>query len=174
MMDKLRRALSGNDAEDEERGFVAQVRRKRMKCIRHVLWCNNWFIKQVVESSTLSWGTRVKGFIACFVIGISLSVIGSVCLFFGTGGLVAFSVFYTAGNITAMLRYTNIFLIPSFSSTCKYNNDFCGIFFSALVSWWDRWTSWRTCLLPQELLQQFWSLSVWFLRSSQLSWYGSI
>jgi hypothetical protein len=26
MMDKLRRALSGNDAEDEERGFVAQVK----------------------------------------------------------------------------------------------------------------------------------------------------
>jgi len=25
MMDKLRRALNGNDAEDEERGFVAQV-----------------------------------------------------------------------------------------------------------------------------------------------------
>jgi hypothetical protein len=25
MMDKLRRALSGNDGEDEERGFVAQV-----------------------------------------------------------------------------------------------------------------------------------------------------
>lgn len=25
MMDKLRRALSGNEAEDEERGFVAQV-----------------------------------------------------------------------------------------------------------------------------------------------------
>ena len=24
-MDKLRRALSGNDGEDEERGFVAQV-----------------------------------------------------------------------------------------------------------------------------------------------------
>lgn len=26
-MDKLRRALSGNEAEDEERGFVAQVAR---------------------------------------------------------------------------------------------------------------------------------------------------
>ena len=25
-MDKLRRALSGNDGDDEERGFVAQVR----------------------------------------------------------------------------------------------------------------------------------------------------
>ena len=25
-MDKLRRALSGNDGEDEERGFVAQVK----------------------------------------------------------------------------------------------------------------------------------------------------
>nr|CAH0102369.1 unnamed protein product [Daphnia galeata] len=80
MMDKLRRALSGNDGGDEERGFVAQV----------------------VESSSLGWGTRVKGFIACFVIGIVLSVIGSVCLFFPRG-LVAFSVFYTTGNIVALV-----------------------------------------------------------------------
>lgn len=79
MMDKLRRALSGNDGDDEERGFVAQV----------------------VESSTLSWGTRVKGFVICFVIGIALSILGSVCLFFG--GLIAFSVLYTVGNITALL-----------------------------------------------------------------------
>lgn len=78
MMDKLRRALSGNDGEDEERGFVAQV----------------------VESSTLSWGTRVKGFIACFVIGICLSILGSVSLFFG--GVIAFSVLYTVGNLTAL------------------------------------------------------------------------
>ncbi|XP_057379931.1 vesicle transport protein SFT2B-like [Daphnia carinata] len=81
MMDKLRRALSGNDGEDEERGFVAQV----------------------VESSSLGWGTRVKGFVACFVIGIILSVIGSICLFFGSRGLVAFSVFYTTGNIIALV-----------------------------------------------------------------------
>jgi len=79
-MDKLRRALSGNDVEDEESGFVAQV----------------------VDSSTLSWGTRVKGFAACFIIGILLSVLGSICLFFGPKGLISFSIFYTLGNVVAL------------------------------------------------------------------------
>ena len=68
----------------------------------------------MVESSSLGWGTRVKGFIACFVIGIVLSVIGSVCLFFPRG-LVAFSVFYTTGNIVALVRYH--FLCKSSSET---------------------------------------------------------
>ena len=63
-----------------------------------------YFVLQVVESSSLGWGTRVKGFVACFVIGIILSVIGSICLFFGSRGLVAFSVFYTTGNLVALVR----------------------------------------------------------------------
>ena len=45
----------------------------------------------------------MKGFIACFVIGICLSILGSVSLFFG--GVIAFSVLYTVGNLTALTRY---------------------------------------------------------------------
>jgi len=76
-MDKLRRALSGDEEEEDESGF-----------------------SRVMDQSTLSWGTRVKGFIACFVLGIILSVIGSICLFFGN--VVAFGIVYTLGNLIAM------------------------------------------------------------------------
>jgi Got1/Sft2-like family len=59
-------------------------------------------IQQAIDSSTLSWGTRVKGFIACFAIGVIFSILGSVCLFFG--GHITFAVFYTLGNIIALTR----------------------------------------------------------------------
>lgn len=40
---------------------------------------------QVVEASSLSWGTRIKGFIACFAIGILCSLLvrfsSTYCLF---------------------------------------------------------------------------------------------
>jgi len=75
-MDKLRRALSGEE-EEEDSGLT-----------------------RVMDSSTLSWGTRIKGFVACFVLGVVMSVIGSICLFFGN--TIAFAVVYTLGNIIAM------------------------------------------------------------------------
>ena len=75
-MDKLRRALSGEE-EEADSGLT-----------------------RVMDSSTLSWGTRIKGFVACFVLGVVMSVIGSICLFFGN--TIAFAVVYTLGNIIAM------------------------------------------------------------------------
>ena len=44
----------------------------------------------------------MKGFVVCFVLGIALSIIGSVCLFFG--GRITFAVCYTAGNLVALAR----------------------------------------------------------------------
>ncbi|XP_015590277.1 vesicle transport protein SFT2A isoform X2 [Cephus cinctus] len=79
MMEKLRRALSGNDQCDEESGIITQV----------------------MDSSTLSWSTRIKGFAICFVIGILLSILGSFALFLRQG-LNVFAVFYTLGNIIAL------------------------------------------------------------------------
>ncbi|KAF0304549.1 Vesicle transport protein SFT2A [Amphibalanus amphitrite] len=80
-MDKLKRALTGreNDPEDEEAGFYTQV----------------------VGSTTLSWSTRLRGFIICFVTGIICSILGSV-LFWFKNGIVIFCILYTIGNITAM------------------------------------------------------------------------
>ncbi|XP_046990566.1 vesicle transport protein SFT2B [Schistocerca americana] len=79
-MDKLRRALSGNDAQPEEESGI---------------------MPQLMESTTLSWSTRLKGFIVCFLIGILCSILGSFSLFFSRG-LVLFAVFYTLGNIITL------------------------------------------------------------------------
>jgi hypothetical protein len=61
-MDKLKRALRGNDDssintnDEEERGIIGEA----------------------LDASTLSWGTRVKGFIACFVLGCVISILSTV------------------------------------------------------------------------------------------------
>ncbi|KZC05287.1 Vesicle transport protein SFT2A [Dufourea novaeangliae] len=78
-MDKLRRALSGNDQCDEESGIITQV----------------------MDQSSLSWSTRIKGFAICFIIGILCSILGSFA-FFLNRGFAVFAVFYTIGNIVSM------------------------------------------------------------------------
>lgn len=61
-MDKLKRALRGNDesaggsAAEEERGIIGEA----------------------LDASTLSWSTRVKGFIACFVLGCVISILSTI------------------------------------------------------------------------------------------------
>ncbi|NXD54319.1 SFT2B protein, partial [Corvus moneduloides] len=77
-MDKLKRVLSGRDAE-EPSGLA-----------------------EVIDSTSLGWGTRVKGFIACFAIGCLCSILGSCLLWIPKKGLVLFAVFYTLGNIASI------------------------------------------------------------------------
>ncbi|MBN3281299.1 SFT2A protein, partial [Polyodon spathula] len=77
-MDKLRRVLSG--AEDEEQGLTAQV----------------------LDASSLSFGTRVKWFAVCFAVGIVCSILGTALLFLPSGPKL-FAVFYTIGNLAALL-----------------------------------------------------------------------
>ncbi|XP_027760165.1 vesicle transport protein SFT2B isoform X2 [Empidonax traillii] len=57
---------------------------------------------QVIDSTSLSWGTRVKGFVACFAIGCLCSVLGSCLLWIPRKGLILFAVFYTLGNIASI------------------------------------------------------------------------
>ncbi|XP_044253355.1 vesicle transport protein SFT2B [Tribolium madens] len=78
-MDKLRRVLGGNDSPDEESGIMSQLN----------------------ETTTLSWSTRLKAFLFCFILGILLSFLGSFALFL-RGGLTVFAIFYTLGNILSM------------------------------------------------------------------------
>ncbi|XP_043286554.1 vesicle transport protein SFT2A isoform X2 [Venturia canescens] len=78
-MDKLRKALSGNEQCDEESGIITQI----------------------MDESTLSWSTRIKGFAICFIIGILCSFLGSFALFLNRG-LTVFAVFYTFGNIISL------------------------------------------------------------------------
>lgn len=79
-MDKLKSVLRGNEdqtTQDEERGFVAEA----------------------LDASSLSMSTRIKGFAACFILGVLLSLL-SWSLF--TISLSAFALLYTFGNITAL------------------------------------------------------------------------
>ncbi|CAL1543061.1 unnamed protein product [Lymnaea stagnalis] len=78
-MDKLKKALSGDDG-DEDKGIVTQIS----------------------DASTLSWSTRIKGFLICFVLGAGLSILGS-CLLFLPNGLIIFAVLYTIGNILSLV-----------------------------------------------------------------------
>ncbi|XP_051160338.1 vesicle transport protein SFT2A isoform X1 [Leptopilina boulardi] len=85
-MDKLRRVLNGNENCDEESGIIPQG--------------DEDFV--VMDASTLSWSTRIKGFAICFVIGILCSFLGSFALFLNKGFSV-FAVFYTLGNIISLV-----------------------------------------------------------------------
>ncbi|NP_001090049.1 SFT2 domain containing 2 L homeolog [Xenopus laevis] len=77
-MDKLKKVLSGQDNEDRN-GF-----------------------EEVIETSSLSWGTRIKGFIACFVIGVACSILGTCLLWVPGKGLALFAIFYTIGNVASL------------------------------------------------------------------------
>ncbi|XP_005109483.1 vesicle transport protein SFT2B [Aplysia californica] len=78
-MDKLKKALSGND-EEEDKGIVTQIS----------------------DATSLSWSTRIKGFLICFILGAGLSILGS-CLLFLKNGLIIFGVLYTIGNILSLM-----------------------------------------------------------------------
>ncbi|KAF6208248.1 hypothetical protein GE061_016700 [Apolygus lucorum] len=79
-MDKLRRFLNGDDRDDDSTTGIFPN----------------------MDATTLSWETRIKGFILCFVVGIIISLFGSLSLFLGKG-LTLFAVFYTLGNIVSLL-----------------------------------------------------------------------
>ncbi|KAJ7320314.1 hypothetical protein JRQ81_019825 [Phrynocephalus forsythii] len=77
-MDKLKRVLSGQDAEEPSP------------------------LAEVVDTSSLSWSTRLKGFIACFVLGVLCSILGTCLLWIPRKGIILFAVFYTLGNISSI------------------------------------------------------------------------
>ncbi|KAM6418436.1 vesicle transport protein SFT2B isoform 2-T2 [Pluvialis apricaria] len=77
-MDKLKRVLSGRDTEEPSG------------------------LQEVIDATSLGWGTRVKGFVACFAIGCLCSLLGSCLLWVPKKGLMLFVVFYTLGNIASI------------------------------------------------------------------------
>lgn len=99
-MDKLRRALNGNERCDEESGIITQVDADFM----------------VMDQTTLSWSTRIKGFAICFIVGILCSFLGSFALFLQKG-LAVFAVFYTLGNIISLA--STCFLMGPFNQLKK-------------------------------------------------------
>ncbi|XP_032666949.1 vesicle transport protein SFT2B isoform X1 [Odontomachus brunneus] len=99
-MDKLRRALSGNEQCDEESGIITQA--------------DVDFV--VMDQTTLSWSTRIKGFAICFIVGVLCSFLGSFALFLNKG-LAVFAVFYTLGNVISLA--STCFLMGPFNQLKK-------------------------------------------------------
>ncbi|KAG5261978.1 hypothetical protein AALO_G00290730 [Alosa alosa] len=79
-MDKLKKVLSGQDGTNDDSNILQTVN----------------------DASTLSWGTRVKGFAICFVLGVLCSVLGTCLLWIPGAGLAVFAVLYTGGNFASL------------------------------------------------------------------------
>uniref|UniRef100_A0A4W5RGJ9 Vesicle transport protein n=1 Tax=Hucho hucho TaxID=62062 RepID=A0A4W5RGJ9_9TELE len=79
-MDKLKKVLSGQDGNNDD-GDILQAAN---------------------QASTLGWGTRMKGFIACFVLGVLCSILGTCLLWIPRVGLILFAVLYTLGNVASL------------------------------------------------------------------------
>ncbi|KAM9334247.1 vesicle transport protein SFT2B-like [Symphorus nematophorus] len=88
-MDKLKKVLSGEeDGNSDGAGGI---------------------LERANQASTLAWGTRMKGFLICFVLGVFCSVLGTCMLWIPGIGLAVFAVLYSVGNICALA--STMFLI---------------------------------------------------------------
>ncbi|CAN0149635.1 vesicle transport protein SFT2B-like [Lampetra fluviatilis] len=140
-MDKLRRVLNGEEDENES-GLVGQI----------------------VEGSTLSWGTRLKSFVACFIFGILCSILGTVFLWL-KNGLILFAVFYTLGNICALC--STCFLMGPLKQLKRMFNPARAIATSVML-----------CCLVCTLCSAFWwknkplALLFCILQFLSLTWYS--
>lgn len=88
-MDKLKRVLSGEDDGNSDGGAG--------------------ILERANQASTLAWGTRMKGFLICFVLGVFCSILGTCMLWIPGFGLAVFAVLYSVGNICALA--STMFLI---------------------------------------------------------------
>uniref|UniRef100_A0A3B4Y5J7 Vesicle transport protein n=1 Tax=Seriola lalandi dorsalis TaxID=1841481 RepID=A0A3B4Y5J7_SERLL len=81
-MDKLKKVLSGQDDGNNADG--------------------TGILERANQASTLAWGTRMKGFVVCFILGVLCSVLGTCMLWIPGFGLAVFAVLYSVGNICAL------------------------------------------------------------------------
>ncbi|XP_014239290.1 vesicle transport protein SFT2B [Cimex lectularius] len=79
-MDKLKRFLNGDERDDD----------------------SSTGILPDLDTRSLSWKTRITGFIVCFILGLIISLFGVLSLFFHKG-LTMYALFYTLGNIISIL-----------------------------------------------------------------------
>nr|XP_043875858.1 vesicle transport protein SFT2B-like isoform X2 [Solea senegalensis] len=98
-MDKLRKVLKGEDEDENTDGAGV--------------------LERVNEASTLGWGTRVRGFLVCLVLGAFFCVLATFMLWIPGFGLAVFVVFYTIGNICALT--SSMFLV----GPCRQLRSMC-------------------------------------------------
>ncbi|NXO01719.1 SFT2B protein, partial [Rhinopomastus cyanomelas] len=79
----------------------------------------------VVDATSLSWGTRAKGFIACFAIGCLCLLLASCLLWLPKKGLMLFAVCYTLGNIASIGSFPFAFLLL-FTLSCFSQHSLMG------------------------------------------------
>ncbi|XDA70797.1 hypothetical protein R6Z07F_001161 [Ovis aries] len=130
-MDKLKKVLSGQDTED--RGGLSEV----------------------VEATSLSSGTRIKGFIACFAAGILCSLLGTLLLWVPRKGLYLFAVFYTFGNIASL--GSTVFLMGPMTQL-KRMFEPTRLIATIMVLWHNKGLALIFCIL-QSLALTWYSLS---------------
>ncbi|XP_028255642.1 vesicle transport protein SFT2B-like [Parambassis ranga] len=80
-MDKLKKVLSGKDDGSADGSGI---------------------LERANQASTLAWGTRMKGFVVFFVLGVFCSILGSCLLWVPVTGPAVFAVLYSVGNICAL------------------------------------------------------------------------
>ncbi|KAM8977254.1 vesicle transport protein SFT2B-like [Pelodytes ibericus] len=110
-MDKLKSVLSGQDTEDNS-GFNQERKTEALEFKDPDVMRPHHLVESplsiqahhymVIESSSLSFGTRIKAFAICFGIGIICSILGTCFLWIPGKGTVLFAVFYTIGNIASL------------------------------------------------------------------------
>ncbi|KTF91842.1 hypothetical protein cypCar_00035995 [Cyprinus carpio] len=123
-MDKLKNVLSGQDGNDDLNVLQSKVVVLNSNLVFCDLFCR---VHAANEASTLGWGTRVKGFVACFVSGVLCSVLtivkrhifviqGTCLLWLPRTGLTLFAVFYSVGNIASLLSPEVFWVWVAFST----------------------------------------------------------
>lgn len=141
-MDKFTRFFSTDSIDstndsptNEEQGFAAQVclNGQDASSSAHLLstsltvalffFCLIYprQLPQLMDASTFSWSTRIKGFGICFVGGLLLSILGIAFLSIPFKGPILFGIFYTVGNIMSIA--STCFLMGPWKQLKKMFNE---------------------------------------------------
>ncbi|XP_061745195.1 vesicle transport protein SFT2B-like [Nerophis ophidion] len=97
-MEKLKKVLSGEDGGNSDAASI---------------------LERANNASTLAWGTRVKGFLISFILGVLCSILGTCMLWLPAFGLAVFAVLYSVGNICALA--STMFLV----GPCRQLKSMC-------------------------------------------------
>ncbi|KAF4112303.1 SFT2 domain containing 2a [Onychostoma macrolepis] len=160
-MDKLRAVLSGRDGNNDNRNILQTAN----------------------EASTLGWGTRVKGFLVCMVIGVVCTILGVCCLFIPKIGVIIFIVFYTFGNLCSLV--STMFLmgpVKQLKRMCDKTRAFatvvmlaCLVLTLCAAFWWKIFALTLLFVILQVLAFAWYSLSyIPFARDAVLKFFSML
>ncbi|NP_001013306.1 SFT2 domain containing 2a [Danio rerio] len=160
-MDKLRAVLGGRDGNNDNRNILQAAN----------------------EASTLGWGTRVKGFVGCLVVGVVFSILGVGCLFIPKIGILLFVVFYTLGNVCSLA--STMFLmgpVKQLKRMCDKTRAFatvvmitCLVLTLCAVFWWKIFALTLLFVILQVLAFAWYGLSyIPFARDAVLKFFSML